>query len=69
MSEEELENKMKQILDDYAPILNVTPPNEELPKPKKQKAQGKKQKGTKLQTSKLATVPGNEKKQSILVKL
>ena len=30
MSEEELENKMKQILDDYAPILNVTP-NEKLP--------------------------------------
>jgi len=26
MSEQELENKMKQILDDYAPILNVTPP-------------------------------------------
>ena len=25
MSEEELEAKMKQILDDYAPILNVTP--------------------------------------------
>ena len=25
MSEEELENKMKQILDDYAPILNITP--------------------------------------------
>ena len=25
MSEEELELKMKQILDDYAPILNVTP--------------------------------------------
>jgi len=25
MSESELENKMKQILDDYAPILNVTP--------------------------------------------
>ena len=25
MSEEELQNKMKQILDDYAPILNVTP--------------------------------------------
>ena len=25
ISEEELENKMKQILDDYAPILNVTP--------------------------------------------
>ena len=26
MSEQELEAKMKQILDDYAPILNVTPP-------------------------------------------
>ena len=25
MSELELENKMKQILDDYAPILNITP--------------------------------------------
>ena len=25
MSEQELENKMKQILEDYAPILNVTP--------------------------------------------
>ena len=69
MSEEELENKMKQILDDYAPILNVTPPNEELPKPKKPKAQGKKQKETKLQTSKLATVPNNKKKQSVQVKL
>jgi len=33
MSELELEAKMKQILDDYAPILNVTP-NEKLPKPK-----------------------------------
>ena len=30
MSEEELENKMKQILDDYAPILNVTPETKEL---------------------------------------
>ena len=69
MSEEELENKMKQILDDYAPILNVTPPNEELPKPKKQKAQEKKQKETKLQTSKLATVPSNDKKQSVKVVL
>ena len=26
MTEEQLEAKMKQILDDYAPILNVTPP-------------------------------------------
>ena len=30
MSELELENKMKQILDDYAPILNVTPETKEL---------------------------------------
>jgi len=30
MSEEELENKMKQILDDYAPILNVTPETKKL---------------------------------------
>jgi len=30
MSEVELENKMKQILDDYAPILNVTPETKEL---------------------------------------
>jgi len=30
MSELELENKMKQILDDYAPILNVTPESKKL---------------------------------------
>jgi len=30
MSEQELENKMKQILDDYAPILNVTPETKKL---------------------------------------
>ena len=30
MSEQELEAKMKQILDDYAPILNVTPTVEKL---------------------------------------
>ena len=69
MSEEELENKMKQILDDYAPILNVTPPNAELPKPNKQKAQGKKQKEIKLQSSKSTTVPSNKKTQSVSVKL
>ena len=69
MSEEELENKMKQILDDYAPILNVTPPNEELPKPKKQGARGKKQKEIKLQPSKSTTVPSNDKTQSIKVVL
>ena len=31
MSEQELEAKMKQILDDYAPILNVTPQTNSLP--------------------------------------
>jgi len=31
MSELELEAKMKQILDDYAPILNVTPETKKLP--------------------------------------
>jgi len=34
MSEQELEAKMKQILDDYAPILNVTPKVPELEKNK-----------------------------------
>ena len=67
MSEEELENKMKQILDDYAPILNVTPPNEELPKSKKLQKPKKQKKETK--TSKLATVPSNDKTQSIKVVL
>ena len=28
MSEQELESKMKQILDDYGSLINVTPPNE-----------------------------------------
>ena len=69
LSEEELENKMKQILDDYAPILNVTPPNEELPKPKDQKPQEKKQKEIKLRSSKSTTVPSNKKTQSVSVKL
>ena len=69
MSEEELENKMKQILDDYAPILNVTPPNEELPKPKDQKPQEKKQKEIKLRSSKSTTFPSNKKTQTVSVKL
>ena len=28
LSEQELETKMKQILDDYGQLINVTPPNE-----------------------------------------
>jgi phage terminase small subunit len=67
MSEEELENKMKQILDDYAPILNVTPSSklptsEKLPKPKKQKKETK--------TSKSAnSAPSSDKTQSVKVEL
>ena len=48
MSELELENKMKQILDDYAPILNVTPETKELSSktPNKQPEQLKENKST-----------------------
>ena len=41
MSEQELEAKMKQILDDYAPILNVTP-TPRLPSSKRSKTKNKK---------------------------
>jgi len=37
MSEQELEAKMKQILDDYAPILNVTPQTNKQPSKKVRK--------------------------------
>ena len=70
MSELELEAKMKQILDDYAPILNVTPPNTKLPTPKKQRGRGKKQKEIKLQSSSKDSRQGNKTKQnSVRVKL
>ena len=48
MSELELENKMKQILDDYAPILNVTPEAKKLSSktPNKQPEQLKENKST-----------------------
>jgi phage terminase small subunit len=47
MSEQELENKMKQILDDYAPILNVTPETKALPSKTSDKTPAKlKEKGT-----------------------
>ena len=42
MSEQELEAKMKQILDDYAPILNVTPSIEKIPKAKTKQSKTKK---------------------------
>ena len=43
MSEQELEAKMKQILDDYAPILNVTPEAEKLEQKPPQTKSTKKQ--------------------------
>ena len=43
MSEAELEAKMKQILDDYAPILNVTPEAEKLEQKPSQTKSTKKQ--------------------------
>ena len=60
MSEQELENKMKQILDDYAPILNVTP-NEKLPKPDQQQGREKKQTEIKLQSSSTDSSKENKK--------
>ena len=44
MTEEQLESKMKQILDDYAPILNVTPTPAKLPDKKPTKPSQKKPK-------------------------
>ena len=44
MSEQELEAKMKQILDDYAPILNVTPQSALLEKKPLQNKEKKKEK-------------------------
>ena len=44
MSEQELEAKMKQILDDYAPILNVTPESELLQQKPSQTKEKKKEK-------------------------
>jgi len=44
MTEEQLESKMKQILDDYAPILNVTPNTQKLTNKKPKEASAKKQK-------------------------
>ena len=73
MSELELEAKMKQILDDYAPILNVTPEAVKLgQKPPQTKAATKqiKLKNTVANpTSNSVKLPNNNKGQSVLVKL
>ena len=73
MSELELEQKMKQILDDYAPILNVTPEAAKLGQKPPQTKAAKKQTKTKnisaSPTSKSTALPDNNKEQSVLVKL
>ena len=73
MSELELENKMKQILDDYAPILNVTPDSTLLDqKPsrtKKMKAKKESKNTSANQSSNLTIAPSNDKKQSVKVVL
>ena len=67
MSEQELEAKMKQILDDYAPILNVTPQTNKQPSKKVRKLP-KLNKNT--STSNKHSRQGNKSKQhSVLVKL
>ena len=66
MSEQELEAKMKQILDDYAPILNVTPPIETLPKPT---AKTKQSKPKKLASNKGSRQGNKSIPQSTIVKL
>ena len=65
MSELELENKMKQILDDYAPILNVTP-NEKLPTPPKLRKQNKSKKLSSNKGSRQGNKPPLE---SVVVKI
>jgi len=66
MSELELENKMKQILDDYAPILNVTPPIEKTSKPS---AKTNRSKTKKLSSSKGSRQGNKLLPQSVVVKI
>jgi len=66
MSEQELEAKMKQILDDYAPILNVTPPNEKLPTPT---IKIKQNKTKKLPSNKRSRQGNKSIPQSVVVKI
>ena len=74
MSEQELENKMKQILDDYAPILNVTPDTALLDQKPSQTKTKKKRKGPKSiaasSTSSKRSRQGNKlPPQSVVVKI
>ena len=74
MSAQELEHKMKQMLDDYAPILNVTPEAALLDqKPSKTKRKKKRKVPKNIvasQTSSKDSRQGNKlKPNSVLVKL
>ena len=74
MSEQELEAKMKQILDDYAPILNVTPEAAKLEQKPLQTKAKKKRKGPKSiaanSTSNKGSRQGNKfPPQSVVVKI
>ena len=63
MSEEELENKMKQILDDYAPILNVTPEAALLEKkPSKTKEEKKEKEPENISASQTSNTHSEEEK-------
>ena len=66
MSEQDLEAKMKQILDDYAPILNVTTPIEKIPKPT---AKTKQSKPKKLSSNKGSRQGNKSIPQSVVVKI
>ena len=70
MSEEELENKMKQILDDYAPILNVTPEKPLLDqKQRKTKSKKKRKAPENIVASPTSTEESDSKGQDKIVKI
>ena len=70
MTEEQLELKMKQILDDYAPLLNVTPAHENAalvgPKTIKNQRQRKKKKNQKILSANQTLETPSEKSQDEL---
>ena len=70
MSEQELENKMKQILDDYAPILNVTPEKPLLDqKQRKTKSKKKRKAPENIVASPTSTEESDSKGQDKIVKI
>ncbi len=72
MSEQELEAKMKQILDDYSPILNVTPVAEELEqKPSQTKKVKPKKESGNISANQTSTVKisKHKKEQSVKISL